>query len=470
MTPSFVRALGRLIQQISAGAANDVIGAALAAAVRHVRPRSATFQLAGDALILDGAAIADEGNAEVVALRDALIRHGVSTLLIRHGSTARELLQCCALLAASQSTGDETSIVDAASRLNFWHLAIDGAAPAQVAVSAVSAADALPVTTADDAERRCGALTDALDRAVAASDALEASKLLTQAVRTEQVAIAAAATSPSEEPTTVATHWSDCVAHGTTAPALRLIVAMVLDGGYPRDALLEVLRRAGNAGTAALMQQLTVAQSLLHRRLLFDAIVDVKVGVAVLIAHLEHKSWFVARNAACLLGALKAVEAESALISALLHPDERVRTSIATALVQLGTPNGRRALENIIRDSSSEVRRRAMRGLLSGEGLARSAAVLSDAVDLERDPDVQLEIVATLRELGTPQAVQQLARLCSPAALAGKSMAYRREAMEALVALRPALAAPLLRIQAQDRDPAVRELARWLTEFATSAA
>lgn len=461
MTASYTRALGRLIEHLSSGAANDVIGEALAAAVRLVRPRHGEIRLDDETLLVDGTPIGAQDTPEITTLREVMQRHRVSAVELRQGATPREVLQCCALLSAAPSTGDDPSIFAAAQRLNFWHLALHGQDAALAASPEAAAPEAFALSTRDEAEQQTSALVSSLDSAVERGHAVEVAHVLTRAVRTERAALA-------DE--SLAAHWTDCVEHLLTPPSLRLTAALILDGGYPRAALCEVLARAGNEGTAVMMQYLTAAQSLLHRRLLFDAIVEIGVGIPVLVGHLEHKSWFVVRNAACLLGALRAVEAESALIASLAHPDERVRTSIATALVQLGTTNGRRALEVAIRDSSSEVRRRAMRGLLHGEGLARSAAVLSEAVDLERDPDVQLEVVATLRDLGTPHAVQQLARMCSPAALASKSLAYRRDAMEALVTLRPSAAAPFLRIQAQDRDPAVRALARALMERAAHAA
>ena len=131
-----------------------------------------------------------------------------------------------------------------------------------------------------------------------------------------------------------------------------------------------VLRHAGNDGTAAVMEQLTAADTVFHRRVFFDTIVELGTGTSVLITHLAHPKWFVVRNAACLLGAMRTVDAEAALIKGLAHADERVRTSVATALIQLGTPAGRRALKNAIHDSSSQVRRRILESLLREDGVA----------------------------------------------------------------------------------------------------
>jgi HEAT repeat protein len=301
---------------------------------------------------------------------------------------------------------------------------------------------------------------------------------MARAVMTEQAALDAVRTVNKSETgedelaslRARAARWTACVGHVITPPSLRLVAGLLASSAVSHEVLVRVLRRAGNDATSILMQHLTAATSLLARRVLFDVIIELGVGVPVLVAHLQHRLWFVVRNAACLLGALRAPEAETALVAALSHADERVRTAAATALMQLATPSARRALEGAIRDSSSDVRRRALRGLLHGDGQSRSAAVLSEAVDLERDEDVQLEVVSALRELATSFAAQQLSRLCSPSVTAGKSVAFRRAALEALVAVRPTAALPLLRLQSKDRDADVRAFATELLARVSRAA
>ena len=96
--------------------------------------------------------------------------------------------------------------------------------------------------------------------------------------------------------------------------------------------------------------------------------------------------------------------------------------------------------------------------------------MISEALDLERDADVQLEIVASLRAMGTPHAVQQLVRLCSPSGSAYKSAEFQRAALEALTALRPTAAAPMLRVRCHDRDPDVRAHAAALLNGGVAAA
>src|SRR5579872_6706861 len=87
---------------------------------------------------------------------------------------------------------------------------------------------------------------------------------------------------------------------------------------------LTVLARTGEEGAEALIEQLTAAQSLSERRIFFDALVTLKSGTSTLIHMLGDARWYVARNAADLLGELNCGEAEGSLADLLRHDDDRV--------------------------------------------------------------------------------------------------------------------------------------------------
>lgn len=457
------RALGRLIHELEGGATNDVIGAHLAAVVRHLRPRAVELRVGEQGLEFPEISTEDAANPELATLHAALTRHGITGVSVRMGVTPKELLQFAALLAVRSTENSQPSVFEAVRQLGFWHITLRGESWETAKASLPVLPPAFPVSTAEAATTQIAQLQEELAKALTAADAIAVAHVLTRAVRSEQAA-QSSGTATDANHAGIASQWSTTIATMLSVAALRLISGLIATHGYPREALVTIVRRAGDQGASAVLQQLSTATSLVDRRTLFDAIVQAGVGERVLTAMLEHPQWFVVRNAAALLGAMRATTAEAALISNLSHADERVRTSVATALVQLGTQSGRKALEIAIRDASTEVRRRALKGLLSADGLARSAAVLSEALDLERDPDVQLEVVNGLRAIGTPQAVQQLLKLCSPSGSAGKSTAFRRAALDALVSLRPTAAVPLLRIQAQDRDEDTRRHAQALLE------
>ncbi len=121
-------------------------------------------------------------------------------------------------------------------------------------------------------------------------------------------------------------------------PALLRTVASVLPRRKERaDELLAVLARTGEEGAEALIEQLTAAQSLSERRVFFDSLVKLKAGVGTLTHMLGDPRWYVARNAADLLGELNAVDAQDPLGELLRHDDDRVRRAATNALGKLGT-------------------------------------------------------------------------------------------------------------------------------------
>jgi hypothetical protein len=471
-THTHAHALGRLIADLESAAGNDVLGVSLAAIVHEVRSRTVTLELRDDALYADETLVDTAATPDAAALVAACRRHGVTRMAFTMGATPRELLQFAALLAVRDADPAQPSVVEAARRLGFWHLTVRGDDQTRAAANITPPAPpaAVELGDLDDAHWLATELVVTLDRAVEQGDAVQVATVLSRAIRTERAAMDAANRTGSADAHALLACWTDIVEHLTTQPAIKLVVGLLTTMDFSREELVRILRRAGPSATSTLMVHLSATPFAMDRRILFDAIVEVGTGWSVLVTHLDHKRWFVVRNAACLLGAMRAEDAEPALIARLTHKDERVRTAIATALLQLGSANGRRALERIIRDTSSAVRRQALRGLLTSEGLARSAAVLSEALDLERDTDVQMDVVSGLRELGTPHAVHQLVRLCSPASSAGRGVHVRRAALEALLELRPTVAMSFLRIEAQDRDATVSGYARAMLQKIGQAA
>ncbi|MES3036241.1 MAG: HEAT repeat domain-containing protein [Gemmatimonadota bacterium] len=210
-----------------------------------------------------------------------------------------------------------------------------------------------------------------------------------------------------------------------------------------------------------LIQQLLTSDSMAVRRACFDALTALHRSVDALVPLLQHAEWFVVRNAACLLGAMVAQQAEHALTATLSHTDERVRSAVVTALLQVDTPTSRAAVRGAIRDESPEVRRRAVRGFLAEQGTWGNVDHLLQALERERDLDVQLEFLYALGTLATPDAVQRLIRLCSIED-AHRPAEFRIAAAEALATARLGAAMPLLRAMLRDPDMHARAAARHL--------
>jgi HEAT repeat protein len=238
---------------------------------------------------------------------------------------------------------------------------------------------------------------------------------------------------------------------------LRVVAQMMARRAERQEPLTLVLSRTGEDGADALIEQLTAATSMHERRTFFDALVKLKSGVSALIHMLGDPRWYVARNAADLLGEMQAPEAETPLTELLKHDDDRVRRAAATALAKLGTPKAVTALHGALRDSSPQVRVQAAAGLATRKG-QKSASTLSKALDEESDPEVQLAIIAALGRLGTPDAVTKLVKAAEPDGrlFKKKPVAYRVAAVQALGEARTAAARSALQSLIEDKDKEVK--------------
>ncbi|HVE80301.1 MAG TPA: HEAT repeat domain-containing protein [Gemmatimonadaceae bacterium] len=239
---------------------------------------------------------------------------------------------------------------------------------------------------------------------------------------------------------------------------LRMIAGLLPRRRERAEDLLLVLGRFGEDGADALIEQLTAAQSLSDRRIYFDALVKLKAGVPALTHMLGDARWYVARNAADLLGEMQAKEAEVPLAELLKHDDERVRRAATTALAKLGTGRAQLALRQALKDPSAQVRLQAAAGL-SARKESKSAHTLAQALDEEQDAEVQLHLIAALGRLATPDAVQKLIKLAEPGgAIFGKKSAETRvAAVQALGEAHTSSAMRALEALRDDKDKEVRE-------------
>ena len=241
---------------------------------------------------------------------------------------------------------------------------------------------------------------------------------------------------------------------------LRMVATLLPRHREKADEYLAVLARTGEDGADALIEQLTAAQSMADRRIYFDALVKLKAGVSALVHMLGDARWYVARNAADLLGEMQATEAELPLIELIKHDDDRVRRAATTALAKLGTPRALQGLRGALRDTSPQVRMQAAAGLAGRRG-ANSSSTLLEALDEETDAEVQLTILAALGRLATSDAVQKLVKAAESGGMLfnKKPLAFRIAAIQALGEARTAPALEALKELANDKDKEIREAA-----------
>jgi HEAT repeat protein len=244
-----------------------------------------------------------------------------------------------------------------------------------------------------------------------------------------------------------------------TKPTLLRAVATMLPRKRERhDDYMLGLARTGEDGADALIDQLTSAQSLSDRRVFFDALVKLNAGVPALIHMLGDARWYVARNAADLLGEMQAEAAQAPLSELLKHDDDRVRRAAITALAKLSSPKAVDSLRIAMRDNSPQVRMQAAAGMGTRKGL-RSAGTLTKALDDEDDSEVQLAIIAALGRLATTDAVTRLIKAAEPGGgiFKKKPTALRVAAVQALGEARTPAAQNALQHLLDDKDKEVKQ-------------
>ena len=146
---------------------------------------------------------------------------------------------------------------------------------------------------------------------------------------------------------------------------LRALTQELPHAGDQRDAFIAVLTRAGEDGADALIEQIAAISGQNERRTYFDALLQLQAGVPTLIHMLGDARWFVARNAAELLGEMQAREAEPQLVELLRHSDDRVRRAATGALMRLGTTRAMNAIQEALKDGAPAMRMQAAAALVA---------------------------------------------------------------------------------------------------------
>lgn len=237
-------------------------------------------------------------------------------------------------------------------------------------------------------------------------------------------------------------------------------VARLVANGRQRDGVVQVLQRMGADATEVLLAHLIDADAMEERRNYYGVLRQMTEGTALLINMLTHDVWYVIRNVADLCGDLRIEEAVPDLARRLEHDDERVRRSAAGALAKIGSPTTIEPLRLALRDPSPVVRLHVL-GLLGGRPHRALAMTLAVRAEEESHPEVLRETYLALGRIGSPEAVQALARAAEPGGklFNRKGAATRLAAVEALALVDGSAAAGVLRRLTDDADREVRAAA-----------
>lgn len=244
-----------------------------------------------------------------------------------------------------------------------------------------------------------------------------------------------------------------------TKPALlkAVVTELVRDR---RDESLAILARTGEDGADSLIEQLAAEEGRAERLAYYDALVHLQAGVPTLLHMLGDARWYVARNAAGLLGEMQAREAEKPLAALLHHDDERVRHAATISLMRLGTARSLPTIQEGLKDGAPQIRMQAAAALV-GRKESNVTALLLRALDEERDDEVCASFLIALGRLGTADAVSRLVATAEAdkGMFRKKAVALRVAAVQGLAEARTAEALETLKALQADKDEDVRATA-----------
>jgi HEAT repeat protein len=236
--------------------------------------------------------------------------------------------------------------------------------------------------------------------------------------------------------------------------------------GPQRADAVEVLRHASAEASDALLHLLVESGSMEERRAYYSALRALATASPLLSRLLGHEEWYVIRNVAELCGDLRAEHAVPQLARHVAHPDERVRRAVAGALGKIATPAAAEPLRQMLRDASPQVRLIAVQGL-DGPRSRGLAMTLALALEDEPNQDVQRELLLALGRIGTPDAVQALARQAAPGRLlTRRTVSMRLAAVEGLRVANTPAAIRALQALANDNEGEVRRTVQLALEAA----
>jgi HEAT repeat protein len=483
---TFARHFARLVWLLLREPANvDEQKAALRALVTVSTDGAVTLTLSGpQELAANGSPLPGTLNAaRELVLR--LLGHDVRELHAESGAAAADLLNAARTLAAEPTFGGDglnaTERLAATGARTVWFVTgrpvvlAENRTPSpklerpdsgawsagmfvQFATRGSATASAKDALTRLDEARHGGALARALEDIVT---------LIENAVREGKIHVAADAFAglvqreATIERQELRRPYMMAIRRLSKPLVLRAVASLLPREREWTEQCVAILVRAGAEGAEAVVELLTHARTEEDRQTYFKILLTLRAGVPSLVLMLGDARWHVVRDAAELLGEMKAAEAEGPLTPLLRHSDERVRRAAAHALVQIGTGTAVRAVQRAVgdADSAADVRQEAASALGRRRGERTSATTLVRALENEEEEDVQFAILAALGKVATQDAVNRLVKAAEPDGVLfrRKSTAYRVAAVRALGESKTPVAAAALRMLLNDKDREVRE-------------
>ena len=297
----YAQALARLLDVFAATTPGATGREAAAREVENLsRRRSMGYEVDGAVLRADGGGVVPFETFGTEALIHALLSHQVGRMSIRQLTPVKDLLDVAGLLAAPPvDPQGGLAIEEAAATRRLWNVEFIG----------VSSIDAEPVTASLPPElltSLCDGADYAMAEAALAKLATRGEKALEEGdARTVGAVLVAMDSFERDSLHDDLRQPCDQAMKRLLSPMSLKLTAQLLPAARQRASLLSVLARMEDLGAEALFAHLVASQSMNERRAYFDAIVELGAGAPMLMEALSDAQWYVARNAAELLGAMR---------------------------------------------------------------------------------------------------------------------------------------------------------------------
>jgi hypothetical protein len=399
----------------------------------------------------EGVAAAADGAS---LLRELMESHGLNAIDIASTVTEAEFLKLGGLLSAPPSAV-HGAIIESAEALAIWNVRLRAPGTTMRPTPTGMRAVAAPAVASGDGSERQRSDAPTADTRPAVPAAQTADGTVEQAV--------AAAVQKGDGATVfqllAGVNNPALFAKLATPDALQLVVERLLEHPQNHEAVHAMLVQAGVAGARAVFEQLIAATELADRRFLYDVAASLPETLTVARQYANDPTWFVARNAAGLLGESRNQAAVTDLARLLRHTDTRVRVAAVVALGQIGGPNAMARLESVLFDNVPDVRNRALSIVFAAPDADPLADRMMLAVQEESTLEYQLEIISALSHVHTPRARKKLIELTAERTRSLDDLQIRLAAIGALAHGHRPAADDTLRALTTDEHSLIRDRA-----------
>ncbi len=459
----YVAALALLLKQLRERApTTDMLGS-----VQRLSTLAQVGSVTIDLEALDEAAAFDATAHGAAFLRDLIDRHGIVGIDIASTVTEAEFLKLGGLLIGTPSAV-HGAILASADAMGIWNirLRVPGRVLRPTPAGMRDLTDAAPYqggtsdTLGDDDS---GIAAEGMPAHPGASAPASPSAAPTGPSPAEREALLAQAVERGDGTAVYlqlsAVGDAALFEQMATPHALQLLVERLLDSPDSHDTVHRLLVRAGLPGALAVFEQLIAATELVDRRFLYDVAASLPATLVVARQYAHDPTWYVARNAAGLLGESRNQAAIPDLARLLQHTDTRVRVAAVVALGQIGGAAATARLESVLSDSAPDVRNRALSIVCAAPDADPLADRMMLAVREESAFEYQLEIITALCHVHTPRARRKLVEYATNTSRSLDDLQLRLAAIGALAAGHRPAADNTLRALAADEHAVVRERA-----------